>query len=63
MHFSSAQDLSTSDFSKELNVEKVECDIHQGNNVGASNVGELPRRKDKVKLLIIPVICVLQCLH
>ena len=36
--------------SKELNVEKVECGMHQGDKVGASVVGELSRIKDKVKL-------------
>ena len=31
-------------------MEKIECDIHEGNKVGASAVGELNRSKDKVKL-------------
>ena len=44
------QDLATSVASKELNVEKVEYDMHQGEKVGDSAVGELTRTKDKVKL-------------
>ena len=34
--------------SKELNVEKLECDMHQGDKVGASTVGGLTGIKDKV---------------
>ena len=49
--------------SKELNAEKVECDMHQGNKVGASVVGELTRSKVKVKSLIIPVVCILEHFH
>ena len=60
MFSSSAQDLAVIVISKELNVENVEYDMHQGDIVGASSVGELTRRKDKVKLLIIPVDYVLQ---
>ena len=55
---SSAQDIAASAVSKELNVEKIECGMYQGDKVGTSTVGELARSKDKVKLLIIPVICV-----
>ena len=49
--------------SKELKVEKVESDMHQGNKVGAYSVGELTRIFDKAKSLIIPVFCVLQHFH
>ena len=52
------RDLAASVTSKELKVEQVECDMHQGDRAGASAVGELTRRKDKVKSLIIPVVCV-----
>ena len=38
---------------------KFACDMHQGDKLGSSTVGELTRRKDKVKLLIIPVVHVL----
>ena len=44
------QDLAESAIAKELNVEKVECDMHKGNEVGASSVGQLTRSKDKAKL-------------
>ena len=54
---SSAQDLTASDLSKELNVDKVECDMHQGDKVVTSAVGELTRTKDKAKLQLIPVDC------
>ena len=43
------QDLAASALAKQLNAEKVECDMHQGDKVGAITVGELTRRKDKVK--------------
>ena len=36
---SSVQDLDASAVSKELNAEKVECDMHQGYKVVASDVG------------------------
>ena len=36
---SSVKYLATSAVAKELNVEKVECDIHQGDKVGASAAG------------------------
>ena len=39
MFSSSTQDLATSTVSKELKVEKVECDMHQGDKAGASAVG------------------------
>ena len=44
------QYLSVSVVAKELDAEKIECDIHHGNEVGTSAVGELPRIKDKVNL-------------
>ena len=56
-------DLYASAPSKELKVEKVECDMCQGDKLGASAVRELPRSKDKVKLLIIPVASILQYLN
>ena len=59
---SSAQDLAASALSKEFNTEKVECDMHQGDKVGASAVWELTRRKDK-DFLIIPVVFILLCLY
>ena len=36
---SSVQDLASISTSKELNEEKVECDMHQGHKVGTSDVG------------------------
>ena len=60
---SSVQDLAAITASKELKVEKVERDTHQGDEVGAGAVGELTRSFNKVKLLIIPVVCILQYLH
>ena len=44
------QDLAASAVAKELNVEKVEYDMHQGDEVGTSAVRELTRSKDNVKL-------------
>ena len=49
----SVQDLAASAVAKELKVDKVECDMHQGDKVGASAVGELIRTVSKVSLLII----------
>ena len=65
MFSSSVQDLAASTESKELKVEKVECDIHQGDKVGAKAVGELTRSFNKVKLQIIRFVCALQifCLN
>ena len=54
------QDLATSAVSKELKVEKLECDIHQGDEVGASAVGELTRILSKANLLILSIVCVFQ---
>ena len=39
----SVQYLSASKVSVELNVEKVECDMHQGVKVGSSAIREFPR--------------------
>ena len=36
---------------KELLVDKVERVVHQGDNVGASDVGELTRSLNKLNLL------------
>ena len=52
---SSEQNLAASDESKELNRHKVEGNMHQGDKVGASAVGELTMTKDKVKLQWISV--------
>ena len=59
----STKNLSASSVSKELNADKVEYDMCQGEKVGASAVGELNRMKDKVKLKLIPVDCNSQFLH
>ena len=40
---SSVQDLAASAASKELKMEKVEHNMHQGNKLGASAVRELTR--------------------
>ena len=50
MFSSSAQDLSASAAEKALNVENVECYVHQGDKVGASAVGKLSRIECKAKL-------------
>ena len=57
------QDLASSAMPKELNTEKVECDAHQGNKVGSSAVGESTRSKERMKLLLISAVFILQCLH
>ena len=57
MFYSYVQDLAASTASKELNADKVECYMRQGDKVSASTVGELTRKKDKVKLQLIPVNC------
>ena len=44
------QHLDASIVAKELNVDKVKCDMHQVDKSGTSAVGELTRRKGKVKL-------------
>ena len=60
---SSVQDLAESAAPKELEVDKVECDMHQGHKVGASAVGELFRTVNKIKLLFIHIVVVLQCFN
>ena len=59
MFSSSEQDVAASVVLKELNTEKVEYDMHRGNKVGASAIGELTRSKEKANLLIIPVVFIL----
>ena len=49
MFSSSVQDLAASAVAKALEVDKVECDMRQGDKVGASSVGELVRTVNKVK--------------
>ena len=58
MFLSSVQDLAASVTSKELKVEKVECDMHQCGEVGPSAVEELTRSLNKVNLIIFSVVCV-----
>ena len=50
MFSSSVLYLAASLASKELNSEKIEYDMHQGDKLGASAVGELSRRKEQEKL-------------
>ena len=59
----SVQDLSVSAVAKELKIDKVECDVHQGDKVGASAVGELVRTVNKVSLLFIHIVVVAQCFN
>ena len=47
----SVQDLAASSVANELHVDKVECDMRQGDKVSASAVGELVRAADKAKYL------------
>ena len=49
MFSSSVQDLATSTVAKALEVDKIECDMRQGDKVGASDVGELVHTVNKVK--------------
>ena len=51
MFSSSVQDLAASPAVKELDVDKVECGMHQGDKVGASAFGELARTVDEVNFL------------
>ena len=53
------QDLAASVTSKESKVDKVECDVHQGDEVGANAVGKLDRSFSKVRSLTTPVACIL----
>ena len=51
--FSSAvQDLAASSVTRVLDVDKVECDMRQGDKVGASAIGDLVRAVNKVNMLI-----------
>ena len=54
----SVQDLGASNALEELLVENVECDMHQGDKVGSSTVGELTRSLNKVNLLIFSIVCI-----
>ena len=51
----SVQDLAASAVAKELLVDKVECDMHQGDKVGASVFGDLTRSLNEGNLLIFYV--------
>ena len=62
MFSSSVQDLAASTVAKELQVDKVECEMHQG-KVGDSAVGVLVRTVNKVKLLFICIVVVFQCFN
>ena len=56
MFSSSVQDLAASAVANELNVDEVEYDMHQGDEVGASAVGELFRAANKVKMFIVCIV-------
>ena len=56
----SVQDLAASGIAKELQVDKVEDEVHQGGKVGASSVGELTRTVSEVNLLTICIIVAMQ---
>ena len=56
-------DLAASAIAKELQVDEVECDMHQGDKVGASAVGELVHTVSKVNLLITCIVVVMQCFN
>ena len=60
---SSVQDLAASFVPQELEVDKAEFGMRQGDTVGASAVGELSRTVNKVKLLFIQIVVVLQCFN
>ena len=55
---SSVQDLAASSVAKELRVDEVECDMHQGDKVGASAVEELSRACDKVNMFVVCIVLV-----
>ena len=59
----SVQDLAASAVAKESQVDKVECDVHQENKVGSSTVVELVATVNKVKLLFIHIVFVVQCFY
>ena len=52
----SVQDLAASAAAKESLVDKVECDMHQGDEVGTSAVGELTWFLNKVNLLNFSIV-------
>ena len=56
----SVQDLEASAAAKELRVDKVKNDMHQGDKVKASVVGELTRSLNKVSLLIFSIVFIFQ---
>ena len=60
---SSVQEVAISTASKELNIDKVEFDVCQGDEVGAITIGKITRTKDEVKSQFIPVDHNSQCLH
>ena len=51
MFSSLVQDLTASAVAKELEVNKVECGMHQRDKVGASAIGELVHTVNKVNFL------------
>ena len=51
MFSSLVHDLAESAVAKELEADKVEFDMHQGDKVGASAFGELVRAANKVNLM------------
>ena len=51
--------MAVSTVAKELEGDKVECDMHQGDKVGASAVGELSRTVNKENSLFICIVVVL----
>ena len=53
----SVQDVAAIAVAKELLVDKVECDICQGDKVGDSTLGELTGSLNKVNLLIYSIVC------
>ena len=59
----SVQDLAASAVAKELQVDKVEYDVHQGDKVGASVGRELVRTANKVNLLIVCIVVVMECFN
>ena len=56
----SVHNLVVSTVAKELVVDKVEYDVHEGEKVRASAVGELTRSLIKVNLLTFSIVCFFQ---
>ena len=51
----SKQDLAALSVAKELGISKIEaCDMHDGNKIGWSAIGELVRTKDKIPVNPFP---------